>query len=625
MENTSKKYLDTLDTLIDQYLEDPHFSIDYLCQEIGLSRSQLNRTLKEEANTSISIYIRQRRLQKAQELLRLTDLRIVEISEKIGVDSPQTFTKYFTQEFGISPSEYRKTLTSQEAEATTDVSVPNLPPIPSPTEVPRRSKMKLYGVLGILSLVIIAGIFYFWKTLDATSAEPSIAILPFKVSQQDTSQVLLAEGLMGQMHASLASLENLKVISKISSSLFRNSTKSIPQIATELAVNYIVVGSVQKQGQRFRINIELIKASEDRSLWAKTFESNLQESLSSMNEVAKKITLELHQQLSETQTQNLNRIPTQNEEAYREFLQGKQLMLSRVKEKLEASIQRFDKAIELDPNFADAYAHKASAYFILSSDDFIDFKKGLKLSEQNALTAIRLDGQNALAYATLANGYRQQNKWEQAVTTYQIALKYSPNDAQILYWYSITLRSLGKMEEAIEYSTKALSLDPLYPVIIVGHAGNFSHAGKMKEAKQVLDNYQLTLDGFYPYYFVKAYYYINLSDYRSALKEFIKCDSISPNVKSVKYNLLYCQAKLGNTDIVKKHLKTVAPVAKNYVELAVIYAGLGDKDNCLKYLEKGVEEGMVPIYLKVSPLFKFLHSDARFQALLEKLGLNLPI
>ncbi len=181
------------------------------------------------------------------------------------------------------------------------------------------------------------------------------------------------------------------------------------------------------------------------------------------------------------------------------------------------------------------------------------------------------------------------------------------------------------MEEAIEYSTKALSLDPLYPVIIVGHAGNFSHAGKMKEAKQVLDNYQLTLDGFYPYYFVKAYYYINLSDYRSALKEFIKCDSISPNVKSVKYNLLYCQAKLGNTDIVKKHLKTVSPVAKNYVELAVIYAGLGDKDNCLKYLEKGVEEGMVPIYLKVSPLFKFLHSDARFQALLEKLGLNLPI
>ena len=623
MENTSKKYLDTLDTLIDQYLENPHFSIDYLCQEIGLSRSQLNRILKEEANTTISIYIRQRRLLKAQELLRLTDLRMVEISEKIGVDSPQTFTKYFTQEFGISPSEYRKALTVTEADSTTDASVPDLPPLPPPTEAPRRSKMKLYGVAGILGLVIMAGIFYFWKTTQPTIIEPSIAILPFKVSQQDTSQVLLAEGLMSQVHASLASLENLKVISKTSSAIFRASPKSIPQIATELGVNYIVVGSVQPQGQRFRINIELIKASEDRSLWSKTFESNLRQSLSSMNEVAKKITLELHQQLSETQ--NLNRIPTQNEQAYREFLQGKQLMVSRTKEKLEASIQRFDKAIELDPNFADAYAHKASAYFILSSDDFIDFKKGLKLSEQNALTAIRLDGQNALAYATLANGYRQQNKWEQAVTTYQIALKYSPNDAQILYWYSITLRSLGKVEEAIEYSTKALSLDPLYPVIIVGHAGNFSHAGKMKEAKQVLDNYQLTLDGFYPYYFVKAYYYINLSDYRSALKEFIKCDSISPNVKSVQYNLLYCQAKLGNTDIVKKHLKTVSPVAKNYVELAVIYAGLGDKDNCLKYLEKGVEEGMVPIYLKVSPLFKFLHSEPRFQALLEKLGLNLPI
>lgn len=622
MENTSKKYLDTLDTLIDQYLENPHFSIDYLCQEIGLSRSQLNRILKEEANTTISIYIRQRRLLKAQELLRFTDLRMVEISEKIGVDSPQTFTKYFTQEFGISPSEYRKALTAPEAEPTTDASVPDLPPLPPPTEAPRRSKMKLYGVACILGLVIMAGIFYFWKTTQPTIIEPSIAILPFKVSQQDTSQILLAEGLMSQVHASLASLENLKVISKTSSAIFRASPKSIPQIATELGVNYIVVGSVQPQGQRFRINIELIKASEDRSLWSKTFESNLRQSLSSMNEVAKKITLELHQKLSETQSKNMNRVPTQNEEAYREFLQGKQLMVSRTKEKLEASIQRFDKSLALDPTFADAYAHRASAYFILVNDDFIDFKKGIKLSEQDALTAIRLDGQNALAYATLANGYRQQNKWEQAVTTYQIALKYSPNDAQILYWYSITLRSLGQMEEAIEYSTKALSLDPLYPVVVVGHAGNLLYAGKNKEAKAVLDNYQLSLDGFYLYYYVRAYYYINLSDYKSALKELMKCDSISPNTKTIRYNQFYCQAKLGNTALVKQYLKTLSPTSENYIELATIYAGLEDKDNCLKYLQLGMEVGMVPIYLKVSPLFKFLHSDARFQALLEKLGLN---
>lgn len=601
------------------------YSIEEICLELGISRSQLFRLVKEQTNLSPSRLIRQCRLLKGKELLETTDLRIIEITYQVGFDSPQTFSKFFTEDFGLNPTEYRKNKFEKGPLKETDLSEQSTEFQPIITEVtkPLASKKQKYLGVALLAMVMLISGFYYWKTrsnVTALESDNAIAVLPFK-SANTPEILLLADGVTEQIHASLAAIENLKVISKNSSQLFKDSPKTIPQIASELHVAYILDGDIKQIGTHISVNIELVKASDDQVVWTKRYEGQSQDAIVFINKIAKETSNELRKKLITALASKSNPIPTDNLEAYNEYLKGKQLMLTRTKEKLEASIERFDRSIALDPTFADAYAYKASAYHILGNSSFIDGQLSIRMAEQNALMAIQLDAQNGMAYAVLANVYRQQNKWEQAITTYKIALKHSPNDAQINYWYSITLRSVGEFDKAIEYSTKAIALDPLYPTILFGHIGNCSYAGKYQLAQQSIQEGQALFSDYYMYYYVRGFYYVNLGNYQSALKDFQISDSMSPNIKSTKSYIAYCQGKLGQLSLVKKYLASLSPTPDNYDWFAITYAGLSDKEQCFHYLQLSAAQGHLPEYFKVSPFFKFLHNDKRFNALLQQFGL----
>lgn len=622
---------DRLNQLIDQNLEQSEYSIDAICDDLGLSRSQLFRLVKEQTSLSPSLYIRQRRLVRAEGLLKSTEWRVGEITDKIGFDSPQTFAKYFAQEFGVSPTEYRRQLRALPEPPTADESpeekdrgvATDEPPVPRGRKVPYPT------FLGLGALVLLALGIWGYSRYSVPSALPddtftnSVAILPFR-SSGDEMTTLLADGMAAQVHASLSAIEDLKVISRTSVELFRDSRKTIPQIAAELRVQYVLVGHLNRVGDQLRVNVELVEASQDRTVWAKNYEGTDNALMSFMTTVARQTTLALEQTPTDAESRRMDRMPTDNPEALHEYLLGKQLLQARTYEKLRASIEHFDRATTLDPGFADAYAQKSAAYFILGNN-FKDPRENIRLSEQNALRAIQLDGENGMAYASLASTYRLLNKWEQTITTFQIALTHSPNDAQINYWYSIALRSLGRLDEAIRYSTKALALDPLYPIIITGHIGNLSYAGKFAEAEKLFKDYQLPLSNFFIYYYVKAYYHLNRQDYRNALLEFTKSNSLNPNDMSVLPCLAFCRARLGQKAAALTYLQTLPDTPDYYLAKAIVYAGLTDQTNCLKYLGLGAELGMAPDYLKVSPLFRFLHGDPRFEELLERLGLLNPV
>ncbi len=622
-----------LNELLDQNLEKSDYTIDVICEDLGISRSQLFRMVKEQTGLSPSLYIRRHRLLRGKALLEDTDWRVSEIAHKVGLESPQAFTKYFTQEFGISPTEYRRQEASEaeREEAALPLSPESSPVSNGGTEtgvppLPQGIPQRLLR-FGVALLVLLAlGVFGYSRFMASSSGPSadgfvnSVAILPFQSTGTDTTD-LLADGLAGQVHTSLSAVENLKVISRSSAELFRGTRKTIPQIAAELHVNYILVGRIKQAGNHMLVSVELVEAAQGRTLWSKTYQGTEEALMGFMTTVARQTILALDQKLTDAESRRMDRTPTGNSDALREYLIGKQLMLSRSADKLKASLLRFDRAIALDSGFADAYARKALAYFILGSDNMINLREGISQSEQNALKAIRLDSENGLAYAILGNAYRELNQWEQAVTTYQIALGHSPNDAEINYWYSITLRSLGRFEEAIQYSTKALALDPLYPSIIVGHIGNYSYAGRYAEARQLLKEYALMLGDFYVYYYVKAYYYLNLGDYKNALKEMEHCVSLNPDIPVLNSTLQYCRARVGQRAVAEAYLKTIPQIPSRYPDLAIVYAGLNDKENCLKYLRLGLAQGTMPYYLKVSPIFRFLHGDPRFQEILRQLGL----
>ncbi len=632
MTYSENEWLEKLNQLIENNLDNPNFTTDDYYRELGLSRSHMFRLVKEHSQLSISLYIRQRKLLKAKELLDNSDLKIAEISYQIGMDSPQSFSKFFTKEFGISPMEYRKLKLVPDEKIISDVV--GLEAIVVNNISQNLSKKYLYFGLSITVLLIFAvGFFLLQKGSKALntegvsetgSNENSIAILPFK-SLGAPETAFFVEGAMEQVYSSLALIESLKVISRSSSSLFQDSKKTIPQIAQELQVSYILEGSVLQIGNKVRVSLDLIQGDANRVVWTKSHDGNTEDVIAFLNNVTKEIAVKLNQRLSTQLTNQLDKVPTAHPDANNEYLQGRQLLLTREKEKIEASLLKFDEAIAIDPNFSMAYANKASAYFALGDFQHMSLDSSFRLAEKAALTAIRIDSENGMAYGVLANIYRNQNKWEQAITTFQIALKYSPNDVQINYWYSLVMRSIGKFDDAIQYSRKAVALDPLQSLALVGHIGNCSYAKRFDLAQEAIKNGEILFDNSFFFHWAVAFYYLNLEDYDKALKEFKRSRELNAQLRQIGVMIAYTQAQLGQIESANIYLQMLPQTVDNYPAFATVYAGLGNKEQCLKYLELGIDKNLLPDYIKVSPVFTFLHNDKRFQAILQKVGLLNPV
>lgn len=630
MLSSEEKIIEQLNQLIFTHLDNPDYSIEEICRSLGVSRSQLFRSIKEQTGLSISRYVRQCRLMKGKELLETTDQKIAEIAYQVGFDSPQTFSKYFTEDFGISPTEYRK---NKENNSKNSEGIPleefiELAPEPSVIHQPLNRKVPTsgYAVLALLLIGLLVSGIYLWQTskLRSTSTtdelENSIAVLPFKsIGSPETA--LLADGVTEQIHTSLAGFSHLKVISKNSSELFRDSKKAIPQIAAELHVGYVIGGTATRDGERLRITLELVKASEDRVVWTQQYEGKADELIGFINKIAQDVTRQFQQKPTGSLADRLPQIPTQNPEAYNEYLQGRQLLATRNKEKMLAGIEKFDRALALDPNFADAYASKAAIYFSLGNLSHIDLDSGFRLAEREALKAIRLDANNAQAYGLIAAVYRDEYRWEQANTTFQIALRCNPNDAQVNYWYSLMLRSVGLLEEAVKYSSKAIALDPLHPVILSGHLRNCSYADKTELVKENIQKGELLFSDSFLFYWSVGYHYLHVNDYPQALRALEKARQLNPSVKGIAASLAYTQARLGQSAEVKSYLASLSDTPYNDTYLAMAYAGLNDKANCLRSLERMAASKKLPTDVKVSPFFRFLWGDKRFDALLQQFGL----
>ncbi|OIN55910.1 helix-turn-helix domain-containing protein [Arsenicibacter rosenii] len=651
MVTPEQSQLSQLNQVIDEQMSNPAFGIDELCRTLGISRSNLFRLLKEQTGLAPSLYIRQLRLAKARDLLEHTDLRITDVAFQVGFERSQMLSKYFTEAYGISPSEFRTKQVGadgfpavQHESPTPDTDVfpvvdqqpeKEQPPVPVVEEhvitLPavqvawyRRRQVQLVA-LALLLVLLVAGWFSRLNPFgDNTPAASSIAVLPFRnTGAADT--YYFSSGIMQQIHSSLSRLENLKVISQASAMLYEKTTKTPAEIAGELDVAYLLEGEVLQVGQRVKLSVELILAADNRTVWSNTYEGDEQHLFGFMGKVSGQIARELNQQLSQAMRQQLKKAPTQNMTAYNEYLKGQYLLRNRSREGILGSLVNFDRALTLDPGYADAHAGKAMAHFLLLAEGINESRQNKQLAEKEALDAIRLDAQNAQAYLILAKLYQAQGKWEQAKTTFQIALQYSPNDALINYSLSLLLRTIGQVDGAIDYSTKAYALDPLLPVILMGHVGNLLAAGQYEEARKLIAEGNRLHQQVANWYWTTAAYYFAREQYELSLQELDKGLAISPATKAFLYRKAITKARMGQPEETRAILDTLPDIVENYAYRAEFYAGLKDKGHCLAYLEKGLTTEQIPLYLKVAPLFSFLHGDPRFTAILHRAGLDGPV
>ena len=635
MITSDRQLVEKVNRLVDDNLDNPSFSVDTICQTIGISRSQLHRTIKEQTELSISLYIRKRRLIKSQHLLLATDLRISEIGDAVGITNPQNFSTYFIDEFKVSPTDFRKLHFRTSAVTNTlplRETIPDLLPLSAPDKptesLPAQSgfwhqKRRVYrlAMAGLL-LIISTGLYVWQQTRPASrAAHPvgnSLAVLPFiNLGAADSSPA--CEAIMDDIRMAIALTRNLKVISRSSSDQYKGTQKSNWQIGDELQVANLLKGSVLKTADQIQIKVEIISTQDDIRVWVKTYSAPYHTIFRLTDQIVRDVASQFKLTLNASASEKSALARTQNLEAYNAFLQGRQLIVTRTKANVLESITRFDRALAIDSTFAEAYACKAEAYVILPNLGYADAKEAHRLVEQNALTAIRLDPTNSTAYAVLGNLYHDTYQWQAAGNAFRIALQHNPNDVQANYWYSLLLRSLGRLDEAIHYSTQAVALDPLYPVVLAGHISNCAYANRFELSHASIENGRGLFDDSFIYHTAQGYDAMCRKDYDQAVAEFQKGLSLNPDYKRPTNTQLYCEAKRGNRQraITFLHELTETSPRANY-ERAVVYAGLDQADSSLYYLKKAADAGYIYRDLNVFPVFRPYRSHPVFRAIMRQ-------
>ncbi len=342
-----------------------------------------------------------------------------------------------------------------------------------------------FVVIALLSAALLVFAWDKWGLPEPPAR--SIAVLPFENQSPGSEDVeFLAAGIQDGLLTRLSQIGSLKVISRTSSERYRGSSKSIKQIAAELGVRALVEGAVQRSGNEIRVNVQLIDAQSDEHIWADLFDRNLTASniFALQTEIVESIARQLDAKLAPTGRDNSLQMPTENLHAYTEYLRGMKNADIESVDSLNAAIENFKKAAELDPDFALAYVGLADAYLTLGAY----FHGGLKVDESVALAepplmhALKLERTLVEAQASLGMLRQQQGDWQAAEGAYDKAIALRPNYARVFRLYGRLRWRQGRKDEALQFMHQALRLDPYSAPINFDVARLDEELGRFDEA-----------------------------------------------------------------------------------------------------------------------------------------------
>jgi len=307
--------------------------------------------------------------------------------------------------------------------------------------------------------------------LDETSAHNSIAVLPFTSRSTIEENQFFTDGIHEDILTRLAEIKSLRVISRTSVNEYRDTGRNLREIAENLGVSTIVEGAVQRSGDDVRISVQLVNALTDEQIWASTFDRKLSiESLFEVqSEISAQIANSLRAALTPEQEIRLAKIPTDSIESYAEYVAGRENLLKRQFATLVSARGQFERAIELDPEYAQAHASLAETVLVtFANHRSIVPSEAFAIASTHVDKALEIDPLLPQAYAV--RGLLKTMQWEgtrvgdgnlTAAASFERALELNPNLADGYIWFGTLRRSEGRIEEAIELLTTALTIDPL--------------------------------------------------------------------------------------------------------------------------------------------------------------------
>ncbi|MGC4022335.1 MAG: helix-turn-helix domain-containing protein [Cyclobacteriaceae bacterium] len=436
-------FLGQVKAIIEQNMANEQFGVSELAEAMHMSRSNLLRKIKKETKLSVSQLINQVRLRKAMDMLRKSSLNVSEVSHQVGFNSPSYFIKCFREFYGYPPGEVGKR--------------PDVEPVPIP-----KNGGKLKTVIAFIAgAAVLVAIFYFanlWPFSKQKPTDKSIAVLPFKNESSDSTNVYLINGLMESTLNNLQKMKDLRVISRTSTEKYRNSNKSIPEMAKELSVSYFIEGSGQKIGDQILLHIQLIDGSTDRHLWSNQYKREAKDIFQLQQEIAKNIADEIEAIITPEEEKRIEKKPTENLVAYDLFLKGKNLEALGGESNLLKAADYFKQATIEDHEFAMAYGEAAICYYNL--EIFQSDKKHLAEISDLADKAILYDSKLGESLVAKAVDYLAKKEYSSAEPYLEKALEYYPNSAPILGfltdYYAIYFPNTGKY---LQYALKGVQLN----------------------------------------------------------------------------------------------------------------------------------------------------------------------
>ncbi len=460
----------------------------------------------------------------------------------------------------------------------------------------------------------------------ATTPEKSIAVLPFDNLSRDPDNAYFCEGVQDEILTRLAKIADLKVISRTSTQRFKSSPNDLREIATQLGVAHILEGSVQKASDEVRVNVQLINALTDAHLWADTYDRKLTDIFAVESEIAKAVADALKAKLSGSEQRVIAARPTDNTEAHQLYLKGRYFWNKRTGNDLKKSVDYFEQAIAADPNYALAYAGLADGYVLMPGYSAGTPREYYPKAKTASEKALKLDDTLAEAHTTLAMViWNFDFDFAQANKEFQRAIEVNPNYATAHQQYgNNTLSAFGRSDEAISEGRRALELDPLSSVINSDLGGDYLYAGRYDEAIARLRKLLEMDPGYYFGHFLLAQALEAKGSRDEAIAEYQKAMALNddPNVLAA---LARAYGLSGNRIEAQKILEQLTELSKQrYVpaySFAIVYLGLGDKQEAMRWLEKSYEDraGADIGWIRVDPLLEPLRGDPRFEALAEKI------
>ncbi|UCF37933.1 MAG: protein kinase [Acidobacteriota bacterium] len=489
------------------------------------------------------------------------------------------------------------------------------------------------GVTLILVLLCSAALFLwnglFWGQ-DSGSKRLMLAVLPFQNLNGDDDQEYFSEGLTEEMISRLSRLkpEALGVIARSSVIKFKNAEASIGKIVAELSVDFVLEGSVRRADGRVRVTTTLIRSFDEAAIWSETYDREFGGVFQIQSEIARRIAEALALELLPQDEEVSTRSPTENTQAYEAYLRGRFHWNKRSADGLRRALEYFETAVDLDPNFAAAFAGIADTYSMMASYLILPEEEAFREATRAALRAVEIDDRSVEAHTALAGIWQDQWDWEKAEEEYQRAIALNPAYALAHQWYSELLSILGRHEESLREIEAAHELDPLSVVVNVNVGNRLMRLRRFEEAIRVLEE-SIELDPeFLSSYLHFGTIQLMMGKPEAAVRNFETILKKAPRDEWALACLGHAFALMGEREKMERiavRLTNIAAERKGTPAwfLAIVSAGSGDSDRVFEQLEVALEarDRRVPL-VKTEPSFDVIRNDPRYKVLLARMDLS---